>query len=169
MDKWKGIKDWFSKNIAPKFTKTYWFNKFDTIKNGAKSAFNGVISVVEKAVNGIIKKINTLSWSIPNWVPVYGGKKFGFNFKEIAIPRLATGGIAVRSTLANIGENGAEAVLPLERNTGWMDTLADKIAARGGGASKIVLMVDGKELGWASINGINSITKQTGNLQLQLV
>jgi hypothetical protein len=50
-----------------------------------------------------------------------------------------------------------------------MDALADKIAARNGGASKIVLMVDGKELGWASINGINSITKQTGNLQLQLV
>ena len=43
------------------------------------------------------------------------------------------------STLANIGEDGTEAVLPLEKNTGWMDALAtrlaEKINAGGGSAS----------------------------------
>lgn len=168
MNAWNNIKKWFTTNVSPKFTVSYWTGKWNTIKDGAKAAFNGVIAVIEKAVNGIIKKINTLSWKIPDWVPGYGGDKFGFNFKTITIPRLATGGIATRSTLANIGENGREAVLPLDNNTGWMDKLADRIAQRNSTPTKIVLKVGEKELGWASINGINQITKQTGELQLVL-
>lgn len=166
---WNNIKSYFNNNIAPKFTVDFWKTKFNTIKDGAKAAFNGVISVVESAVNGIIRKINTLSWEIPDWVPAFGGDTFGFNFRTISIPRLAEGGIAVNSTLANIGENGKEAVLPLENNTGWMDMLADRIAARTQAPSKIVLNIDGKTFGWAAINNINGITKQTGGLQLQLV
>lgn len=168
-DVWNNIKGWFSTNIAPKFTLTYWTNKFNTIKDGAKAAFNGIIAVVEKAVNGIIRNINTLSWEIPDFVPVFGGETFGFNFSTITIPRLATGGIATRSTLANVGEAGAEMILPLENNTQWMDMLADKIAARQGNApTKVALVVDGKELGWATIRNINAISKQTGGCQLVL-
>ena len=40
---------------------------------------------------------------------------------------MATGGIVTRPTKALIGENGAEMVLPLERNTEWMDMLAARI------------------------------------------
>lgn len=166
---WNNIKNWFSSNVAPKFTVSYWSNKFSVIKDGAKSALNGLIGIVEKAINWIITKLNKLSWSIPSWVPGVGGKKFGFSMSTISIPRLATGGIAMSSTLANIGENGREAILPLDNNTSWMDTLADKIAARNGGPSKIVLKVGEREIGWAAINGINQVTKQTGGLQLQLV
>ena len=166
---WNTVKNWFSSNVAPKFTISYWTSKFNSIKEGARAAFNGIISVVESAVNGIIRKINTLSWKIPDWVPAFGGDRFGFNLSTISIPRLATGGIAMRSTVANIGENGREAILPLDNNTSWMDKLADRIAARNQTPSKIVLMVDGKQLGWAAINNINGITKQTGGLQLQLV
>lgn len=166
---WRNISGWFSTNIAPKFTVNYWANKFGTIKDGARAAFNGIISVVERAVNGIIRKINTLSWTIPDWVPVFGGDTFGFNFRTISIPRLATGGIATNSTLVNVGEKGKEAILPLENNTGWMDILADKIAARQSTApTRVSLNVDGKELGWTTINNINAITKQTGGLQLAL-
>ena len=162
------LKNWYNNKLKPIFTKTYWTTKWNSVKDGAKAAFNGVISTVETAVNNIIKKINTLSWKIPDWVPKLGGKTFGFNFKQVYIPRLATGGIATRSTLANIGEAGREAVLPLENNTGWMDTLADKIAARNQGPTKIVLKVGEKELGWATINSINNITQQTGGLQLKI-
>lgn len=83
-----------------------------------------------------------------------------------SVPKMATGGIVTSSTLANIGEAGREAVLPLENNTGWMDTLADRIASRNGAPGKIVLELDGKELGYATINSINDITRQTGSLQL---
>jgi hypothetical protein len=165
---WSSTKKWFDKNVKPKFTTSYWKGKFDTVKNGARQAFNGVISIVESAVNNIIRKINTLSWKIPDWVPKVGGQKFGFNFKTVSIPRLATGGIATRSVLANIGENGREAVLPLDNNTSWMDALADKIAARNSAPSRLYLQVDGKTLGWVAIDNINKITKQTGEIQLAL-
>lgn len=164
---WNNISKWFNTNIKPKFTVKYWTDKFDTIKQGARAAFNGIISVVENAVNGIIRNINTLSWKIPDWVPKWGGQQFGFNFRQVYIPRLAEGGIAQRSTIANIGENGKEAILPLENNTGWMDILADKIASRYG-TQDVVLKVGETELGRATIRAINKNTKENGGLQLCL-
>lgn len=170
---WEGIKGIV--NTWANFFKGVWTsikNVFSGVKTFFsdifKGAFNGVMGIVEKAINAIIKRANKLSWDIPEWVPVIGGGKFGFNFKEISIPRLAQGGIATRSTIANIGEAGKEAILPLENNTEWMDALANKIAERNSAPSKIVLQVGEKELGWATINGINSITKQTGSIQLAL-
>ena len=189
-DKWTEIKNWFKTNVGKYFTKEYWTNKFDSIRSGAatlkdkitgvfkgvgdkvgeavsgavKGAINGIFTTIENKVNSFINMINGAITNI-NKIP-------GVNIKtlsKISIPRLATGGITTGSILANIGENGREAVLPLEHNTGWMDTLADRIAAKNSAPSKIVLTVDGRELGWASINGINGITKQTGGLQLQII
>ena len=59
---------------------------------------------------------------------------------------LARGGIVNRpgrGVPAIIGEAGAEAVLPLENNTEWMDILADKI---GGGTVTIPINLDGKRI-----------------------
>jgi len=165
---WSTISNWFKTSVAPKFTVSFWTNKFNVIKDGAKSAFNGLISIVERAINYIINKLNTISISIPSWVPGIGGSYFGIHLNPVSIPRLAEGGIVTSSTLANIGERGKEAVLPLENNTQWMDALADRIAARNSTPSKIVLKVGERELGWATIDSINGITKQTGGLQLQL-
>ena len=167
-DKWNSVKKWFSEKVGSKFTKEHWKEIFNSIPQGIKGAINSAIEAVEKGINYIVRKVNTVSFKIPNWVPKIGGSKFGFNLKEVSIPRLAEGGIATRSVLANIGEAGKEAVLPLEYNTEWMDTLADKIAARNGGPTKVVLKVGEKELGWATIDSINSITKQTGAIQLTL-
>lgn len=165
---WASIGNWFKTKILVVFTKEFWVRTFDTIKQGMKSAMNGVIGIVEGAVNWIVRQLNKLHWNIPEWVPLLGGKSFGFNIREVHIPRLATGGIATHSVVANIGENGTEAILPLDKNTGWMDKLANKISNQGT-PSKIVLMVGEKELGWATINSINDITRQTGGLQLKLV
>ena len=166
---WSKVTTWFNQSVKPKFTKQYWADKFSSIKDGAKAAFNGVIDIVERAINNIVNKANTLSWKIPDWVPKVGGEKFGFNVKTVSIPRLATGGITTGTTMAMIGERGKEAVLPLENNTGWMDMLADRLASRMNPATKVVLKVDERELGYATIHAINQNTKQTGGLQLQLV
>jgi hypothetical protein len=136
----------------------------NAVSGAVKSVINSILKTVESKINSFITMINN-AITVINKIPGVNITKLS----KITVPKLATGGIVTQSTLANIGEAGAEAVLPLENNTQWMDTLADKIAARNGAPSKIVLMVDGKELGWASINGINNITKQTGNLQLQLI
>lgn len=43
------------------------------------------------------------------------------------VPMLAKGGIVNKATYAMIGENGKEAVMPLEKNTGWIQELAEKL------------------------------------------
>lgn len=57
-----------------------------------KNMVNGIINIFERGVNFIIKMLNKLSWEVPDWVPLIGGKTFGFNIKPISIPRLKNGG-----------------------------------------------------------------------------
>ena len=54
----------------------------------------------------------------------------------------ATGGLFTAPTRALIGENGAEVVLPLENNTGWMDILAAKLNGAGSGVTIGTINVD---------------------------
>ena len=66
----------------------------------------------------------------------------GFNFKINKIPGYAMGGIVDKPTFAMIGEAGKEAVMPLERNTGWIDELATRIASKGGtGGSPMQIVI----------------------------
>lgn len=116
----------------------------------AASLANGFID----CINAVIRAFNELHFEFPDWVPVVGGKSFGpHNFPEVPrapIPQLANGGITTGATLAEIGEAGREAVLPLEKNTGWMDALADKIADRmptSGGTVDASLILDGETCG----------------------
>ena len=133
----------------------------DAISNAVKSGINGVISLIERTINKAIGLING-AIKLINLLP---GVNVGY-VKKLSMPRLAQGGIVDSATIAMIGEQGKEAVVPLENNTEWMDKLADRIASRNAKPTKLVLMVDGKELGWTTINSINNITKQTGNLPL---
>ena len=54
---------------------------------------------------------------------------------KLSLPRLAEGGVVNRATTAVVGEDGAEAIVPLERNTAWIDKVADAIISRTGGVS----------------------------------
>ena len=90
--------------------KSIFYGVFDSLVGIAKTPLNSVISLI----NGAIGAINGISVDIPDWVPKFGGQKFGVNLPKI--PQLAEGGIATRSTLANIGEGGEpEAVIPLSK------------------------------------------------------
>lgn len=169
---WNGIKNAFSA-VGSFFTgiwnniKSIFSKVGDAIGGAVSKAFSNAINwVLEKAIgiiNGFIGAINT-AISIINKIP-------GVNIKtlnKLEVPKLAKGGIVDRATLAMFGEAGKEAVIPLENNTEWMDILAERINQRNNAPSKIVLMLDKKELGWANINSINDITQQTGTLQLTL-
>lgn len=141
---------------------------FTVIVNGIIKGINLIIAAPFKTINGILNKIRAIEFlNISPFKKLW--KKDLLPVPEI--PLLATGGIVNSATMAVIGERGREAVLPLENNTGWMDMLAQKIVAMQGGTtpSKLVLMVDGKELGYATINSINDITRQTGTLQLNVI
>ena len=133
----------------------------DAISSAVKSGINGVISLIERTINKAISLING-AIKLINLLP---GVNVGY-VKKLSMPRLAQGGIVDSATIAMIGEQGKEAVVPLENNTEWMDKLADRIASRNAKPTKLVLMVNDKELGWTTINSINNITKETGNLPL---
>lgn len=136
----------------------------ETISKVVTKAINSVLKNAVNLINGFISAIN-VAIGVINAIPGVEIKKLS----KLEVPQLATGGIIDSATLALIGERGKEAVLPLENNTEWMDALADRIAARNNMPSKIVLMVDKKELGYATINSINDITHQSGKLQLAFV
>ena len=87
---------------------------FEGIVDGIKGTINsvigfinGLISGVCEGINTIIKAMNKLKWDVPDWVPILGGKTFGFNLKTITapqIPMLANGGVITQPTLAMMGE-----------------------------------------------------------------
>ena len=52
-----------------------------------------------------------------------------YSDKGIEVPQLANGGIVHRATLATIGEAGTEAIVPLQNNTEWMDTMAKSLVS----------------------------------------
>lgn len=136
----------------------------DAISGAVKSAINSVLSKAIKIINGFIGAIN-VAIKVINKIPGVDIKQLN----ELDVPKLATGGIVNSATIAMIGERGREAVLPLDNNTGWMDALADRIAARQSAPSKVVLKVGETELGYATIGAINNITQQTGTLPLVVV
>ena len=136
----------------------------DAISSAVKSGINGVISLIERTINTAISLINGAIRLI-NLLP---GVNVSY-VQKLRMPRLAKGGIIDSATIAMVGEQGKEAVVPLENNTEWMDKLADRLAARMASPTRVSLNVDGKELGWATINSINNITKQSGNLPLAVM
>ena len=116
----------------------------DIVGGAFKAVVNGVLGFIENFINAPIRAINGLIDKI-NSVP---GIDIG-RLNEFHLPRLAKGGLATGSTLANIGEAGAEAVIPLERNTDtWAGPLARAIADQfseqgiGGAAGVTVYMTN---------------------------
>ena len=143
---WDGIKSAFSK--VKDFFTGIWdtikgiFSKVgsviaDAISGAVKKAVNTVLSLAIKIINGFISAIN-LAIGVINLIPGVDIKKLD----KMEVPKLARGGIIDKPTIAMVGEAGKEAVMPLERNTGWIDQLADKIGDKlGGAAGNIKLIV----------------------------
>ena len=97
----------------------------DAIGGAVKSGLNGVLSMIESTINNGIGLINGAIGLI-NKLPGVSVGTIG----ELSLPRLAKGGIVDNATTAIIGEDGREAVIPLERNTKWIDVMASKLASK---------------------------------------
>ena len=184
-DRVKSIVENFKKNIRKAFTdvKENAISVFDTMKekvcgifenmwSGIKGIINSILGGVEKMANGVINGLNTmisamngLSWDIPEWVPVIGGNKFGLNIptiNNVSLPRLANGGITTGSTLANIGEAGREAVLPLENNLSYLEPLADMIASKMEGVEIVRIVPEESGIFKIVREGANDYFRRTG-------
>ena len=138
-------------------------NVFKTVVNGIIGGINKVIAVPFNAINKMLNKLRSLE--------ILGVKPFSWinTFNVPQIPKLAKGGIIDSATLAVVGESGKEAVVPLENNLEWLDKLADRLAAKTGGSTPVVLNVDGKTFAQTSISTINELTRQTGSLKLNIM
>lgn len=107
-----------------------------------KAPLNAVIGLINKAISAM----NSISVTIPDWVPAVGGKTFGVNIPSINY--LENGGILTQPTMLNAntmaGEKNkgrqaqAEAVIPLDRLFKEMDRLY-------GQGKEIVLNIDGRQ------------------------
>lgn len=131
------------------------------IKGAVSGAVNAVLSVACKIINGFISAIN-FAIGIINVIPGVNIKKLD----KLSVPKMARGGVVDSATLAMIGENGKEAVMPLENNLEWLDKLAGMLNARMGGSAPIVLKVDGKTFAQITCDSINDLTRQRGSIPL---
>ncbi len=87
------------------------------VKNAFVSGFTGLVGIVSQPisaivslVNGAIAAINSIGFTIPAWVPMFGGKTFALNIPPI--PMLASGGFTTGPSIA--GEAGTEAVISFD-------------------------------------------------------
>lgn len=112
---WGIVKQFWNANIAPVFTKKFWLDLAKKCGNGLiagfEGAINGIISIFETMINWISGGLNKISFDIPSWVPLIGGKKFSFNIPgvklgRVSIPRLAEGAVipANKEFLAVLGD-----------------------------------------------------------------
>lgn len=149
---------------------------------------NGMLDGLESGINSIVRKVNSLSFDVPDWVPVIGGDHFGFDLPQVgfgSIPYLAEGGYVKPNTpqLAMIGDNKhqGEVVAPEDK----LIDMAQKAAAMASSAELLAeaisilkqilkiletldldIKLDGKSLKKYVVDKINEHTKQTGKCEI---
>jgi hypothetical protein len=106
-----------------------------TMGGAVKTAMNGIIKLIEGAINKGIGLINS-AIKLANKLPTI---KLS-TMPKISLPRLAQGAVVDKETPAIIGEDGAEAVVPLERNTQWIDKVAAQFEGKMDGVSSQILI-----------------------------
>ena len=99
------------------------------LKQNVKSFLRGKVQEENQAqIDAEAQRLSGLYPNMP-WSALQAMAKKQLGIKTIN--KLATGGIVRHATNAIIGEAGAEAVVPLENNTEWIDLLAEKLGGRG--------------------------------------
>ncbi len=110
---WDTVATWFTDNIitpvktdfdtAFQEIKGFVESPFTNLETFVKGVFNGVIGFLNglltgltSGINSVINALNGISFSIPDWVPLFGGQSFGVNLPNVSapqIPLLATGAV----------------------------------------------------------------------------
>ena len=90
--------------------------------NAVKSGLNRVLSTIEKTINKGIGLINS-AIRLANKLP---GISVG-TVPNLSLPRLEKGGVLERGQIGILEGTGAEAVVPLENNRGWLSKVAQDL------------------------------------------
>lgn len=168
-DRWKDMQD------ALKEIPNWFKNLFNDAMDNAKSA-------VQSGVDAL-KSIFDFEWHLPKLelphINITGG--FSLNppsFPSFDVSWYARGGVFNSPSIIGVGEAGQEAVMPLERNTGWISILAQKLAERMPAnnvptgyslpAGDIVIQIAGHEFGRVAIQEINKEQERAGQTLLKI-
>ena len=154
-----------------------------SILGNIKSKFTSIFDSAKNTVSSAIERIKgflNFEWSLPHLKMPHFTVSGSFSLNPLSVPSFGIswyekGGIFDSPTLfgygngllGGLGENGAEAIVPLEKNTQWLDRIAERLQE--GKNIPIVLNVDGKTFAQTSIKTINDLTRQTGTLALNIV
>lgn len=130
---------------------------FEGAVNIIVDLINGLLEYVVVGINTVIKALNSISFDVPDWVPLVGGKHFGINLSpltapklpKLSIPRLATGAVIPpnREFLAVLGDQsqGTNIEAPLETiKQAFREALAE--SGGSGRQMNVVLQVGRREL-----------------------
>ena len=168
-DRWKDIQD------ALKEIPNWFKNLFNDAMENAKSI---VKSGIDK-----LKSFFNFDWSLPRIKLPHFNISGSFSLNPPRIPSFsvdwyARGGVFNSPSIIGVGEAGQEAVMPLERNTGWISTLAQKVAERmpvnnapagySLPAGDIVIQIAGHEFGRVAIQEINKEHERAGQTLLKI-
>ena len=156
------------------------------IPNWFKNLFNDAMenakSVVKSGIDAL-KGFFDFDWSLPRiQLPHFDiTGSFSLNppsFPSFSVDWYARGGVFNSPSIIGVGEAGQEAVMPLERNTGWISTLAQKVAERmpvnnaptgySLPAGDIVIQIAGHEFGRVAIQEINKEHERAGQTLLKI-
>lgn len=141
-------------------------NGFSNLVINLTNSMNAIAAGVANMTSIIINSANKAANAISGLGTYSSSGSYNYAVPSGPAVRLAVGGVVKGPTSALIGEAGKEAVIPLERNTGWMDTLAQRIVATSGTTREtpVVLKIylAGKKVSQHVIKDINSITQTTG-------
>lgn len=134
---WGNVAGWFQKHLLTPLT-----DGFKSTVNGMISFLNALVSGAVWAINSIARAVNTLQFTVPDWVPGIGGQSFGFDLRELQtpkIPYLAKGAVlpANKPFMAVLGDqkHGTNIEAPL-------DTIKQALAEVLGNQSETVVTVN---------------------------
>ena len=156
------------------------------IPNWFKNLFNDAMENAKSIVKSGIDKLRSFfnfDWSLPRIKLPHFNISGSFSLNPPRIPSFsvdwyARGGVFNSPSIIGVGEAGQEAVMPLERNTGWISTLAQKVAERmpvnnapagySLPAGDIVIQIAGHEFGRVAIQEINKEHERAGQTLLKI-
>lgn len=175
---WQNIKQWWSTSVSKFFTADYWKalgrRIIDGLLSGLKAAWESVKTWVSNAVNWFGNKFveaqNSIARSNSGRSGGFGTRSGGFgspsrapSISRISAPALARGAVIPpnKEFLAVLGDqkSGTNIETPLAT---MVDAFKQVMAESGGGATTVVIQLDGKEIARSTVKNINNMTRAAG-------
>lgn len=144
-----------------------WDKAWSNVGDIFKGVFNGIVQIAENAINYIIDSLNKLSFDVPDWVPLAGGKHFGFTLDHVRLPRLASGTVVpprAGEFAAILGDNNREAEI-VSPVGAMKQAFKEAMAEMGGGEGgdiHLTVNLDGKTVYDDIVKQNRLVKKQTG-------